>query len=88
MWPRYRVLYNQDLTHTNTSTPHWILRPTAHTFQHPEPHHLPQLRFQVTLLHAQFLIGLNHLPELIFLLFILLQLEGDRERYRPHSGLS
>lgn len=36
--------------------------------------HLPQLCLQVAFLHAQFLVSLDHLPELLLLLLTLLQL--------------
>lgn len=39
-------------------------------------HHLAQLRLQVCLLHAQLLVGLDHLVQLLLTLLALLQLQG------------
>lgn len=54
----------------------------VHEYLNPplsEPHHLPQLCLQVVFLHTEFLVSLDHLSELFFLLLILLQLGRPRE---------
>lgn len=60
--------------------PHCMETPTVPSAPSPSTHHLPQLALQVSLLHAQLLIGLDHLLQLLLPLLALLQLSGRHTR--------
>lgn len=84
--PTYKAKWTLTDRHTDRSGVHATSTLTGdtqpgHTLppQLPGPHHLPKLCLQVALLHTEFLVSLDHLPELFFLLLILLQLDGGPE---------